>query len=264
MKQHLQNLIEGVSGVRIQRIGAGATLAVGHGFSPHSLSNYVYSRDLAELLDRYHIDLVIDVGANEGQFGRTLRGLIGYTGRILSFEPVATAFGELQQACGLDPAWEAFPIALGAERGCLPIHIGNSTLFSSFLQSNPYLRERFGEGTEGREQQTAEVHRLDAFLQTLDLDLNQARMLLKMDTQGFDLQVFAGAAGVLSRVVALQSELSAIPIYRGMPPLTQSLATFEKEGFQVSGLYPLARDEEACRTIEYDCLMLNRAFLPAR
>jgi hypothetical protein len=77
-----------------------------------------------------------------------------------------------------------------------------------------------------------------------------------MDTQGYDLQVFAGVGDALRSVVALQSEISAVPIYQGMPHLTESIARFEAAGFGIAGLFPVSR-EKSLRIIEYDCLMVK-------
>lgn len=52
------------------------------------------------LMQRYKIDLVIDVGANQGQFVELLS--LGYPHRIVSFEPLCDAFAILQQTAATD------------------------------------------------------------------------------------------------------------------------------------------------------------------
>src|SRR5215218_999894 len=61
-----------------------------------------------QLLDG--VDVVLDVGANTGQYGALLREL-GFAGRILSLEPVAEAFAELAGRAAADGAWEAVCVA---------------------------------------------------------------------------------------------------------------------------------------------------------
>ena len=66
-----------------------------------------------QILNSYNIDTVLDVGANIGQFAQQLRDDLGYTNKIISFEPLSSAFELLKTNAGGDPNWEVFNIALG-------------------------------------------------------------------------------------------------------------------------------------------------------
>ena len=70
---------------------------------------------IKKIIERYEIDLVIDVGANNGQFGRLLRET-GYEGDILSFEPVGKTFVKLRENCANDNKWRQIKLALGNKR----------------------------------------------------------------------------------------------------------------------------------------------------
>ena len=78
-----------------------------------------------------------------------------------------------------------------------------------------------------------------------------------MDTQGYDLQVFAAAAKSLSTIVALQSEVSFKQIYDGMPPYLNSLHCDDAAGYPVAGLYPLTKDKSLA-IIEIDLLTVKK------
>jgi len=258
MKEKIRSWLESISGWKIQRVGKGAVVAFAPPFSSYPLSNFVYTNDLSGILNQYAINLVLDVGANTGQFAQSLRREIGYAGRIISFEPVSSVFEKLQASTANDPAWSAMQCALGSEDSELAINVSESTVFSSFLQSSTYLSNQFGSSSVSSRREQVQVRRLDKYLQELlGPDLAQARIFLKMDTQGFDLEVFAGATGILDRIFVLQSELSAVPIYERMPHLTESLAIYERKGLEVAGIYPLTRDAKTSRAIEYDCLMVR-------
>ena len=76
------------------------------------------------------------------------------------------------------------------------------------------------------------VDRLDSFA------LADGPLLLKTDTQGYDLQVLEGASGVIEQVVVLIIELSAKPIYEGMPSMMEMMGLIQQWGFETVGLFP--------------------------
>ena len=88
---------------------------------------------LAQVLSHFGIDLVLDIGANTGQYGTLLREL-GYTGRIVSFEPLPTAHAALTSKTAADPAWAAAPrAAIGDSEGEITINIAGNSASSSVL-----------------------------------------------------------------------------------------------------------------------------------
>jgi FkbM family methyltransferase len=204
---------------------------------------------LKQLLARLGIDCVLDVGANQGQFATELRRL-GYRKRILSFEPVAREFDVLRTRFAGDAAWQGFPYALGQEDKSTQMNVfSDLTVMSSLLtplgkQKNVHV-------------QSVEVKRLDGLLPAVLPDLKDARIFLKMDTQGFDLEVFKGAHGVLGRVFGLQSELSVRPLYRDMPHYIEALSTYEAAGFDLSNLTVVSRTSEMDLQ-ELNCFMVKR------
>jgi FkbM family methyltransferase len=200
------------------------------------------------------------VGANGGQFGRLLRS-VGYTGRIVSYEPVSTNLDRLRETTASDPHWLVEDFALGAADSTAEIHVSAGPgKLSSLLPSNHFGRERFVNlRDEASTTETIEVRRLDAVLDRVIADLDRPRIFLKLDTQGYDLLVLAGAGDRLQDVVALQSEVSCIPIYDGMPHMTEQIAAYEQAGFTIVGMYPVSRDTRSLAVIELDVLMVRRA-----
>jgi len=83
-------------------------------------------------------------------------------------------------------------------------------------------------------------------------------VLLKIDTQGYDLEVLKGARQSLSSISAVQTELACQKIYRGMPGYIDVLKVLDRHGFQLSGVFPVSADT-ALRIIEADCVLINRA-----
>ena len=103
----------------------------------------------------------------------------------------------------------------------------------------------------GTIQAEVDVRRLDGLLPALLRNLPSPRLFLKMDTQGYDLEVFRGAKNCLNWIVGLQSEISVIPLYTGMPHYLESLREYEEHGFHLHHLAVVNR------TINQDLLELN-------
>ena len=211
------------------------------------------------MLRRLDVNVVLDVGANRGQFGRNLR-ILGYTGRIVSYEPVSANLDKLREAAEGDQDWLVEPMALGDVDSTTDIHVSaGAGVLSSLLDSNEFGRKRFTNmRDEVAARETIQVRRLDAVCGRAVAGIDHPRLFLKLDTQGYDLQALAGAGDRLRDVVAMQSEVSCIPIYEGMPHLTQQIATYEEAGFASAGMFPVSWDHETLAVIEFDVLMVRR------
>lgn len=249
LRSRTKQALERLSGCTIERLG-GRSLVMMDNRRP--LDAWFLQRvQLKSTLQRLAVDLVLDVGANTGKFGRQLRTV--YSGDLISFEPVASVFRKLEDASSGDPRWKARQFALGRTESHQTINVSGATNFSSLLKTNAFCSEQFGMRAVGSREETVHVRRLDDALADDVHDLQGRRLFLKMDTQGYDLEVFAGAGRALDQVVALQSEVSMVPIYDGMPHWTESIAEYERAGFSVAGMIPVSWDSR--RVIEYDCLL---------
>lgn len=214
-------------------------------FSQDAQTNYA--------LEQLGIDLVIDVGANEGQFALNLRKI--YQGEIISLEPVSKAFDKLNAVAAEDDNWRTYQIAAGNCQTKIDINISNKTNFSSLLRPSPYSEKRFGNDAITIAKETVEVRRLNDFLREIVNNIDKRRIFLKLDTQGYDLEAFLGASGLLDNIFMLQSEVSLIHLYENMPHWTVSINEYERSGFGILGLFPVTRDRKSGQIIEYDCLM---------
>lgn len=209
---------------------------------------------LKQLLPKLGIDCLLDVGANHGQYGSMLRRS-GYQGRIASFEPVKASFEILRARAAKDPQWSVFNYALGAKAGEQMIHVSRSTVMASFLDATEFSHKQFPDGMPVARDEKVTIRTLDEVFGLVTEGLKAPRVFLKMDTQGFDLRVFAGAKRSLPLVRGLQTEISIQAIYEEMPDYLESLTTYTKAGFVMTGLYPVSRDKQTLALIELDCVM---------
>ena len=198
------------------------------------------------------INCVLDVGAHVGEYGQRLRDA-GYRGEIVSFEPVASTFDALARRAARDPHWRVHNIGLSETNDSIDINVAQATQFSSLRQPRHDVTEFVNHGNVVAHHESITVRRLDSVFDEVTDRISTPRAFLKMDTQGWDLQVTAGATGVLDRIEGLQSELSILPIYDGMPDYRTSLSAFGALDFEMSTLFPVSRDRHL-RLVEFDCV----------
>jgi FkbM family methyltransferase len=213
------------------------------------------SPHLTLLFQRLGINCVLDVGGHYGEYGRMLRDN-GYTGRIVSFEPIAANFEALRSSASRDDRWFALPMGLGNEDGDFDINVMQGSGLDSFLQPSGYGVAALGESMQVARVERVKVRKLDSLFDECIRGLSAPRVYLKLDTQGWDLKVLAGADRSISRVLALQSETSVKHLYEGMVGFGESVRALEKLGFEMSGVFPVLQDPQF-RAIELDVVMLR-------
>lgn len=209
---------------------------------------------IGDFLKSRNIDVVYDVGANAGQFGKYIRDR-GYDGRIVSYEPVAGAFEKLASAASRDPKWEIHRLALGDKNGTAQIHVSENTVFSSMLELSA-LGYAFDKRAHTSRSETVEMKTFDAAVAGLET----GRAFLKIDTQGFEKQVLEGAANSLHHILGLQVELPIEHLYEGTWTFAEALNYMAAKGLtlaQVDAVNTLG-DDPAC-VVEFDCLFRRSA-----
>jgi FkbM family methyltransferase len=211
--------------------------------------NDTLDQHLGNVLQLQAINCVVDVGANKGSYGAMLRR-VGYRGRIVSFEPLASAFASLQEASRGDDHWLALNLALGNDDSRMTINRMASSVFSSFLNPSKFGDARFSDRIEPVAQEDVRMTTLSHVWPEVVEGIRKPRVLLKLDTQGLDLEVFKGAAENLNQVLALQSELSLKPIYEDMPDFITALTEFRQHGFEVTGFYLVTRDKKSPKKLD--------------
>lgn len=212
---------------------------------------------LRRIIQVYRITCVVDVGANLGQFRDMLYHDVGWEGPVVSFEPVARCFEELISV--KRAGWRCFNYALGNETAKREITVFDSPGLASLRSPDiPAMNALLPAGdTKIISRETVQIRRLSEVFGEVTSGLDASRVLLKIDTQGYDLEVFRGARDVLPHVFALQTEISFLPIYEGMPDFSASIAEIRCAGFEVSGIFPVTLDERL-RLVESDCILVRR------
>lgn len=209
---------------------------------------------LYDLLQNHQISVVLDVGANVGQHARRLRAW-GYQGRIISFEPVDDAYRQLARRAARDRGWTARQMALGDQDGTALIGVSAASVFSSLRRAGSRLLREFS--TAGAvHQQEAMVRRLDSLWP--ELDLGAERVMLKVDTQGYEREVLLGARQSLGSIYAVQLEASLQSFYEGEAAMPEMVRLMHEHAFDLVGLEPIVYERRTGFLMQADCVFFRR------
>jgi FkbM family methyltransferase len=202
----------------------------------------------SRLLMAARIDLVIDVGANIGQFGEELRKY-GYRERIVSLEPLSAPFAELMRKCARDSKWTAHNLAVGAQNGEAYINVSANSFSSSLLEVLPAIVEKIPKTkTIGRER--IRISTLDALFS--EISSGASNIFMKLDVQGTEKDVLIGAAASLPRIGHVQLEMSIEPFYSGEPCFPELDAQMRNLGYKLISIGPTLTNSATGEMLQVD------------
>lgn len=204
----------------------------------------------------YHqVDLLLDVGANVGQYVIENRQQ-GYVGQVVSFEPLPDAYQALVENAYGDSQWLIHErCAVGSEMGQTEINISKNSYSSSLL---PMLNTHSDSAPESVYIGTANtlVLTLDSVYEQYAKD--KKKVFLKIDTQGFEAHVLAGALKSLPSIFAVQLELSLVPLYANQELYPYFLKFFGEQGFYLWQIIPGFIDNESGQSLQFDAIFLRK------
>nr|WP_279304564.1 FkbM family methyltransferase [Mycobacterium ahvazicum] len=196
------------------------------------------------------VDVVLDVGANSGQYAGRLREA-GFAGRIVSFEPLSGPFTRLHRNASKSLRWDCRRCALGDVDGAISMNVaGNAGESSSILPMLQRHRDLFPRANYiGVEDVT--VSKLDSVASEVLAPDEVA--FLKIDVQGFEKQVIdGGTATVNSHCVGVELELSFEPLYDGGMLIQEAFDLMDSLGFMLKGLVPGFIDIRTSQVLQAD------------
>ena len=215
---------------------------------------------LVKALEIAGINVVLDIGANEGQFSKEIREY-GYAGKIVSFEPLTSARKNLMAFASRDPAWNVHQqAAIGDHDGHIEINIAGNSVSSSVL---PMLESHSSAavGSAYVSSERVPIVRLDSVApQHLQPNSN---LFIKIDTQGFEWQVLDGASETLKLAKGLLCELSLVPLYDGQRLWRDIIGRLEAEGFVLWALQKGFTDPRTGQSLQMDGIFLKKSSIPA-
>ena len=202
-----------------------------------------------KVIETHRIDTVIDVGANDGGYGQLLRRG-GYKGAIVSFEPLQDEHARLLAAAKGDAQWFVAPrMALGDENREVEINVAGNSCSSSILPMNQ-RHELAAPQSRYVAVQRVPMRRLDEVTHPA-IEKNRS-ILLKIDTQGFEMPVLNGADRLLNAITGLQLELSVTQLYDGQVLYLDMIHSLQRRGFELWGVIPGFVEHATGRLLQFD------------
>jgi FkbM family methyltransferase len=192
-----------------------------------AVPSYLWSRILES-----RIDLCIDIGANEGQFASEMRQY-GFKGEIHSFEPQPDVFQRLEMVTRGDSKWNCSRMAVGADNGRFTMHLSGMSPSSSLLPIGKLHTELLPD--------SAETGTIDVDVVTLDswmerTSVSESGLFLKIDVQGYEMQVLKGAQASLAKTNAVLIELCFANLYLGQSKYYEVARVLEESGLHLVAL----------------------------
>lgn len=185
-------------------------------------------KELINISKQQGVDLLLDIGANTGQFVIKAQKL-GLNVPVVSFEPLSSAHLALTAVARRYPRWHVYErCAIGDFDGEIEINISSNSHSSSILEINKVHLQSAPSAMYLSKEKTP-IRKLDS----IATQLKGEQILLKIDTQGFEDKVLLGAKDkLLSRVKLIQLEMSLVPLYQNALIFPQMLEILTNLGYE--------------------------------
>jgi FkbM family methyltransferase len=210
-----------------------------------------------QLLQSNQINLVLDVGANKGQYKNFLR-TIGYSGKIISFEPLSEAYSHLIKVSQADQKWKIAPkMAIGDREGEIVINIAGNSQSSSIL---PMLKthQEFAPESKYINTEIVKINTLDNIIPQYLNENEKSRIFLKIDVQGYEKNVLEGAKNILCDIQGIQLEMSLVPLYEGEVLFQDMVSYMNNLGYFLNYLLPGFSDKNTGRILQVDGIFFKQ------
>jgi len=213
------------------------------------------NQNLVKLLKYHKVSKIFDVGANTGQYAEALFE-VGYTGKIISFEPLTEAHKVLLQKKKKNKNWQiAERCAVGEQDKEISINISDNLVSSSIL---PMVDEqvKYEPGTRYIGNETVQMFKMDTIYPKY-IENNDV-LFLKMDVQGYEKYVLMGSEKLLGLLTGIQLECSLVPLYQGEMLFIDTIRDLASKGFTLYEIIPGISDHKfSGRLLQVDCIFFN-------
>jgi FkbM family methyltransferase len=206
-----------------------------------------------QLIPKYKIDTLIDVGANRGQWAKPLVKKFPLI-NVHSFEPLEQVFISLEMESREYPNWMVHNLGVGSKSQRSLMNVAsNSGLSSSFLEPNNHsvVHPEIVFEKSSAEIQIMALDNFDAF---------GARNLVKIDTGGYESSVLDGLETKLDFISIIEIESSFTPMYAAESSHHKIISRLEDAGYVPYSFGNVHRDVNG-RVWQLDTILVKRDLL---
>jgi FkbM family methyltransferase len=208
-------------------------------------------RQFLKRMNELGVKTIVDIGANRGQFALCARKVIS-NAEIFSIEPLSEPAKVFRRVFMNDHLTSLVEVAIGEKEEQRIIHVSQSDDSSSLLPISDLQTTLFPN--------TAEKEKREIQVKTLSDVITRSQLkqpaLLKIDVQGYEKDVLAGAAELISAFSFIYVECSFVELYTGQALAHEVIAMLENHGFALLGIYNLSYDTHGI-AIQGDFLFVN-------
>lgn len=220
-------------------------------FVPHSKTpEGIYQ----ELLKRYKINLILDIGANTGYWAQNIKEN-GYTARIISFEPQDSVYNQLFISSQSDPKWQVMKVALGDKNETSDFHLSQHNESSSLSEMLDTHQDAFHGSCMTNEKIKVSVQTLDSLLPKLLQ--GEDSIFAKIDVQGFEKKVLNGATESLKEIKMLQLEISFKKLYADDVLFQEMYDYLNDLDFKLIHITPGFKNEKTSELLQVDAIFVR-------
>jgi len=213
-----------------------------------------------EWMKNIGITHVLDIGANTGQFAQEIHELLP-SAIIHSFEPVPQVFEELEKNLETIPGAKAYNLGIGADDGQLSIYVNEFSPTTSLLSMTPQQKSEFGhrfpEITKMGYELVVEVKRLDNIATEINLS---SPYLIKVDTEGYELNVIMGGSKVIRNADVVIMETSFYELYKGQALFSEVHDAMNDLGFYYAGAFGVNLSPRDGLILQQDSIFLPHRY----
>lgn len=201
--------------------------------------------------------VIFDVGAHTGCLAKLYRKQ-SPRARIYCFEPHPESFKILKKRFDADQLTVCHKMALSDSNGSTGLNVNLHTGTNSILATDPQAENYWGQGLL----KTVSSIVVDTI--TLDTFCSDAGIrdidILKIDVQGTELNVLAGARKMLQNhaISLVYLELIICPTYKGQHRLHEYFSLFDSYGYELLDLFN--HEKRGNQLVQVDAVFLSSSF----